>query len=1138
MAYDIGPRISIKGETEFNNQIKRINNSVKEYTSEMKALDSQFAENENSMEALTAKNRNLTAQYDVQAQKMRVLEAQRDKEVAKLNELAAALQKAQQETGETSDAAVKAQRAFNEQEATVSKLNVAINETQNYMNQAENAIKRNNAAMSTMSDQTAENEKRMAALRKEAEEANKKFTELASGLGNKVAGGLKALATSAAAAATGVVALVQSTAELRGDMAVLSQNAQEAGVSFDTANNALLDFNAISGETDSSIEAISNLLQAGFSENNLARAVDTLSGAVIRFPDTLKIESLADSLQETLATSEATGQFAELLERLGYNLDEFDAGLQACTSAVDKQEYALRYLARSGLAQTNSAYEEQNEDLLENSRQQLKLQQNLADIGGSFAPLANRAMAALNDTLERLNDSGMPLLTSALGWVIDNGATVISILGGITAGVIAYKGAAVVTDAIKAFQAMKTAIEAANAAQTALNLTQLASPIGLSMAAVGGLIAAFGLLAVSTSESTAEMGYCSQQLGDLNSRLDDVKASMDDLEQSRQESAASIDAEVGANRDLMNELSALMDVEQKSGAQKERIKNIVDQLNYALPDLNLLYDEEADALNMSADAIDNYIDSAEARLRLAAAEKEMQSIIEQQYEVQKALTEATLGREDAQNRMNDLMEQEAQIMENQYASAMSVYSAQVGYTQRELDEYDKTIQELTETQGELDEQMNTVKETAETFAGVAEDGTDAVGDMADATGELSEEVETLAEKYAEVRDSAANSINNQIGLFNELKTESDLSLSEMIQRLNDQATAMTNWGNNLRLAAEMGLDHGLLQKLAEAGPASAGYLQEIVNGGDEAITMMNEAWENQFVASEYAADEMANVLYAVENGMNPVAVSMTTGAKKATSGFSSSIKVAQVTSQVMADTVASILNNEPRVTGASAQTASDATGAFDQNYNPQAGAMTSMAATIATITAQSFALAAASRSTGAAGTEGYISGAQQNAAGVSAVGGTLKNNLVSGANATSQMYNTGMDASRGYANGISAGAYLSFNAAATMAANAIKAAKRAQNSNSPSKEFAKLGEYGSEGYALGFEGKMNDLRPRITRSIQQNIDAASQTSSRGKIVRGQSLTAKDIAKAFQQSGLKLYAGEREIARLQRRLKRA
>ena len=83
-----------------------------------------------------------------------------------------------------------------------------------------------------------------------------------------------------------------------------------------TANEALLSFNAISGETDSSIEAISNLLQAGFNDNNLAQAVDALSGAVVKFPDTLKIESLADSLQETIATSAATGQFGELLERL------------------------------------------------------------------------------------------------------------------------------------------------------------------------------------------------------------------------------------------------------------------------------------------------------------------------------------------------------------------------------------------------------------------------------------------------------------------------------------------------------------------------------------------------------------------------------------------------------------------------------------------------------------------------------------------------------------------------------------------------------------------------------------------------------------------------------------------------------
>ena len=46
MAYDIGPRIGIKGEKEFNNSIKSINNSLKECGSEMNALTAKFAGNE------------------------------------------------------------------------------------------------------------------------------------------------------------------------------------------------------------------------------------------------------------------------------------------------------------------------------------------------------------------------------------------------------------------------------------------------------------------------------------------------------------------------------------------------------------------------------------------------------------------------------------------------------------------------------------------------------------------------------------------------------------------------------------------------------------------------------------------------------------------------------------------------------------------------------------------------------------------------------------------------------------------------------------------------------------------------------------------------------------------------------------
>src|SRR5699024_7047347 len=100
---------------------------------------------------------------------------------------------------------------------------------------------------------------------------------------------------------------------------------------------------AISDETDSNVEAVSNLLATGFDDNQLLEAIDALSGAVIQFPDTLKIESLSDSLEETLATGEATGQFGEMIERLGLSLEEFNEGLTAAQESVEATNYVLDY---------------------------------------------------------------------------------------------------------------------------------------------------------------------------------------------------------------------------------------------------------------------------------------------------------------------------------------------------------------------------------------------------------------------------------------------------------------------------------------------------------------------------------------------------------------------------------------------------------------------------------------------------------------------------------------------------------------------------------------------------------------------------------------------------------------------------
>ena len=101
---------------------------------------------------------------------------------------------------------------------------------------------------------------------------------------------LMPVSTAAGALLGAAVATIPATEELRTDLSFLETNAKNAGVGIDTATTAFDTFNTVSGETDSSIEGVSNLLQAGFTESNLQKAVEGLAGAANSFADTLKID--------------------------------------------------------------------------------------------------------------------------------------------------------------------------------------------------------------------------------------------------------------------------------------------------------------------------------------------------------------------------------------------------------------------------------------------------------------------------------------------------------------------------------------------------------------------------------------------------------------------------------------------------------------------------------------------------------------------------------------------------------------------------------------------------------------------------------------------------------------------------------
>lgn len=258
-------------------------------------------------------------------------------------------------------------------------------------------------------------------------------------------------------------ALIDSTEELRGDLSMLDQNARTAGVGIDATRDAMQRLNTVTGETDSSVEAVSNLLAAGVPENKLQQAVEGLANAAITFPDTIKIESLADSLQETLATGSATGQFGEVLDRLGIGAENFSQGLSMITDEGQRLDYALGVLNNGSLAGVYDGWAKANPEMVQSRDAALELQDAMANLAEAILPVKT-------DLVE--------IATGAANFV-SGFSGVGEMLGIIASGV----GAIGAVKAVETIAGLATSISAMN---SALLLTTIQSTV--AYAAFGALI--------------------------------------------------------------------------------------------------------------------------------------------------------------------------------------------------------------------------------------------------------------------------------------------------------------------------------------------------------------------------------------------------------------------------------------------------------------------------------------------------------------------------------------------------------------------------------------------------------------------------------------------------------------------------
>ncbi|MBQ6804549.1 MAG: hypothetical protein IJP04_07835 [Clostridia bacterium] len=468
--------------SDFTGAMQEANRLIKLSNSEFKAAASGMDDWANTTDGLKAKLQQLA---NVQAAEERKLEA-----------LKKAYADVVREQGENSKAAQDLKTKINNQQAAVNKTAKEFDKFSERLEDVEKAADDVGDALEDAGDAAKD-------AGKEAEKASDGWSITRDIIADLAADAISSFIDAIANAA-------EETRDYRREMAKMSENAKDAGHDMEDVKDTLSEVAASTGDTEAAMEGLNMLMASGFDTRELDKASKALAGAATRF-DGLNFESMAEGLQETLSVGKAVGPFAELIERTGGNLEKFDEGLEKCTTAAEKQQYALDFLAKSGLADVHAAYVQNHSDLVEAEKAQFRHNEAMAKMGAAIEPLDTHFTNLSATLMEKV----APAIEKVVDFFLDNLPVIEPLLAGVAAAMAVLAAKMAITGIIKGVQT----------AFAALNATMKANPILLVVSALAALAGALTAVAANKTQQFIDAAKAwAAAVTPFNSAINSAKA--------------------------------------------------------------------------------------------------------------------------------------------------------------------------------------------------------------------------------------------------------------------------------------------------------------------------------------------------------------------------------------------------------------------------------------------------------------------------------------------------------------------------------------------------------------------------------------------------------------------------------------
>lgn len=661
-----------------------------------------------------------------------------------------------------------------------------------------------------------------------------------------------------------------------------------------------------------------------------------------------------------------------------------------------------------------------------------------------------------------------------------------------TAAIGLFTGALSVSEV--ATMGMTAATKILTGALNALPLIAVAAGIG---ALVAGGIALWKHLN-KDSEAVKKLKGRQEELLETSK---EVAENTDQNAQNRKDEIATIENSTKSYQTLISELDRLSEKEKKTTAEKNKMKDMVEELNNSVAGLNLTYDAQNDALSQTPTKIREQVEAYNELDKAREAQQQLNDIIEERNVLEGKLSE-----------INEQRKEWNSVIANSPIEVKKVNDAL-----KELDAQEAT---LKETQSALQtEFQNTsqIHQDAVNNASVAvENGVFKQQASYNSLTETQKEaMDAMRAEYQSLQEQATNA-------FEQISVKSAISTEEMITNMQKNQETIANWANNIATLADRGVNQGLLEQLRQMGPQGAAYTAELVNSSDEQLSRLNEVYTN---GGTTAMNALSQSLQLGKQGVNEQVATIIPEAKASLTNQIASADFGSVGRDMTNNVKAEIDSTKHQVSDVTGKMIDDAATTaktkasaanfkdigvqipkgmkegIDSEKDGAEKAAGDMADGISTKAKDKLGVHSPSRvfnEIGANVDQGLTDGITQNQDGPSSAITSVADGMVSATQGLpDQMQTSGMNAMNGLTNGINAGSSGPLAAAQNIANQIVETINSALDIHSPSRVLMATGEFATEGLEIGMLSNLNNLTASAKKLSQTIVDSFSGNTGFG-----------------------------------------